>query len=358
MDGKKLEAERHRLWEMTAFEREYADREFICGIDEVGRGPLAGPVVAAAVILPKDCEILYINDSKKLTKRRRELLYGEITEKAVSYGIGCVSPEEIDRINILQATYEAMRQAVSCLSVKPQILLNDAVIIPGLTDIPQRKIIKGDAKSVSIAAASIVAKVTRDRMMQMYDGIYPGYGFGKNSGYGTKEHREAILRMGITPIHRRTFLKKLLADYGSDTGYGQTHPDDVCGNRENSAGHTQTRPDNAQIGRIYEEKAVSYMRSKGMSILDTRYRIRQGEIDVVAREGDTIVFCEVKYRKDGSFGNPLDAVDLKKQERIWQAAVHYLTHHGLTGQPCRFDVIGFEKDKMTHIADAFRGGTI
>lgn len=202
----KLELEKKRMYEMFSFEREYADCEYICGIDEVGRGPFAGPVVACAVILPKDCDILYLNDSKKLSEKKREALYDEIIAKAVSYGIGVVSEKVIDDINILQATYEAMRIAINNLSVQPDILLNDAVTIP-LVDIKQVPIIKGDAKSASIAAASIVAKVTRDRMMDEFDSIYPGYEFSKNKGYGTKAHRDALKAIGPCEIHRRTFIR-------------------------------------------------------------------------------------------------------------------------------------------------------
>ena len=201
----KLEAEIERIQGMLVYEREYGPLGILCGIDEVGRGPLAGPVVAGAVILPKGCQILYLNDSKKLTARRRELLYDEIMEKAVAVGIGVISQEVIDDINILQATYEAMRQAVGKLSVCPDILLNDAVTIPGL---PQKQvpIIKGDAKSLSIAAASVVAKVTRDRMMEALDAKYPEYGFASNKGYGAQVHIEALKKYGPCPIHRRTFI--------------------------------------------------------------------------------------------------------------------------------------------------------
>lgn len=204
----KLEAEIERIQGMLVYESEYGPYGILCGIDEVGRGPLAGPVVAGAVILPKDCQILYLNDSKKLTARRRELLYDEIMEKAVSVGIGVVSQEVIDDINILQATYEAMRQAVGKLSVCPDILLNDAVTIPGL---PQKQvpIIKGDAKSLSIAAASVVAKVTRDRMMETLDTKYPEYGFASNKGYGSKAHMDALREYGPCPIHRRTFIRNI-----------------------------------------------------------------------------------------------------------------------------------------------------
>ena len=200
-----LRQERLRLESMKMYERQYAECSYICGIDEAGRGPLAGPVVAGAVILPKDCEILYLNDSKKLSAKKREVLYDEIMEKAVAVGIGMASPARIDEINILQATYEAMRSAIAQLGVIPDIILNDAVTIPQVT-IPQVPIIKGDAKSVSIAAASILAKVTRDRLMVQYDEVLPGYGFGQNKGYGSKEHIQALQKLGPTPIHRQSFI--------------------------------------------------------------------------------------------------------------------------------------------------------
>lgn len=200
-----LEKERERLMAMHQYEEQYKDCQAICGIDEAGRGPLAGPVVAAAVILPKDCEILYLNDSKQLSAKKRELLYDEIMEKAVSIGVGYATPQRIDEINILQATYEAMRQAVNKLSVCPDILLNDAVRIPGLF-LQQVPIVKGDAKSVSIAAASIIAKVTRDRLMMEYDKAMPQYHFAANKGYGSAEHIEALAVYGASPIHRRSFI--------------------------------------------------------------------------------------------------------------------------------------------------------
>ncbi|WP_310603383.1 ribonuclease HII [Anaerosporobacter sp.] len=205
-EKEKLEKERNRSFEMKNYEREYGE-EFhaICGIDEVGRGPLAGPVVACAVILPVDEEILYLNDSKQLSEKKREELYDIIMEKAVAVGVGVVSPGIIDEINILQATYEAMRIAINRLDVKPDLLLNDAVTIPNV-DIKQVPIIKGDAKSASIAAASIVAKVTRDRMMVQYDEIFPGYHFASNKGYGSNEHIVKLKEDGPTPIHRHTFI--------------------------------------------------------------------------------------------------------------------------------------------------------
>lgn len=214
LKGERLEKELARLAAMHEYENAHADVRFIAGIDEAGRGPLAGPVVAACCILPKDAVILYLNDSKKVTALRREALLPEIKEKAIAYGIGIVDEKQIDEINILQADYEAMRIAVQKTSAMlqakgladaPGLLLNDAVTIPGV-EIPQESIIKGDAKSVSIAAASILAKVTRDQLMEAYDAQYPEYGFARNKGYGTKEHIEALKRLGPCPIHRRSFI--------------------------------------------------------------------------------------------------------------------------------------------------------
>lgn len=200
-----LKKERERTEQMKIYEHKYEDLGWICGIDEVGRGPLAGPVVAGAVILPRDSKILHLNDSKQLTAKKRDELYDVIMREAVAVGIGYASPARIDEINILQATYEAMREAINKLSVKPDVLLNDAVKIPQV-DIRQVPIIKGDAKSVSIAAASIIAKVTRDRLMEEYDKVLPGYGFASNKGYGSAEHIAALKEIGPSPIHRQSFI--------------------------------------------------------------------------------------------------------------------------------------------------------
>ena len=208
----KYKKEQERLYRMLEFERKYGD-EFscICGIDEAGRGPFAGPVVAGAVILPKGLTIEGLNDSKQVSAKKREELYDEIKEKAVSVGIGMSSPARIDEINILQATYEAMQHAVEDLDVVPDLLLNDAVTIP---EMPYRQvpIVKGDAKSVSIAAASVIAKVTRDRLMMQYDKILPEYGFAQNKGYGSQSHIEALKRVGASPIHRRSFIKNFISE--------------------------------------------------------------------------------------------------------------------------------------------------
>ncbi len=202
-------AELERTEKMKEFEYKYQEYNYICGIDEVGRGPLAGPVVAGAVILPKDCDILYLNDSKQVSEKMREKLYDEIMEKAIAVGIGIVSPAVIDERNILQATFEAMRIAISKLSVQPDILLNDAVHIPEVA-IKQVGIIKGDAKSISIAAASIIAKVTRDRLMQEFHKLYPDYGFDRNKGYGSSIHIEQLKNIGPCAIHRASFIKNFV----------------------------------------------------------------------------------------------------------------------------------------------------
>lgn len=194
-----------RLEAMLSYEKALYEKglDWIAGIDEVGRGPLAGPVVAAAVILPKGCKIRYLNDSKKIPKSKHEAIYQEVLERAVAVGVGIKDATVIDQVNIYQATKLAMLDALNKLDLTPQYLLIDAMKLD--TSIPQQSIIKGDANSLSIAAASIVAKVTRDRLMADYDQTYPGYGFAKNAGYGTAEHLEGLSKHGITPIHRKTF---------------------------------------------------------------------------------------------------------------------------------------------------------
>jgi len=198
-----------RMDSLFLFENKYKEYEFICGVDEVGRGPLAGPVVAGAVILPKNCPILHINDSKKLTAKKREELYDVIKENALAVATARIEHDVIDEIDILRATYKAMRQAINNLEPKATLLLNDAVNIPEI-DIKQIPIIKGDAKSATIGAASIIAKVERDRLMEEYDKKYPGYDFASNKGYGSAKHIDAIKKLGPCLIHRMTFIKNFL----------------------------------------------------------------------------------------------------------------------------------------------------
>lgn len=207
----KLALERVRLEGMREFENKYSDLAYVAGIDEAGRGPLAGPVVAAAVILPKYIFLPFLNDSKKVTEKRRDVLFDEIKQNAIAYGIGIASNTLIDEINILQATYEAMREAVNALEKTPDVLLVDAVHIPDI-NIKQVGIVKGDAKSVNIAAASILAKVTRDRIMVEYDKIYPEYGFASNKGYGTATHIAALKEVGPCAIHRKSFIGNFVSE--------------------------------------------------------------------------------------------------------------------------------------------------
>ncbi len=330
LKGEKLEKELLRLEAMKEYERRYPDTALVCGIDEAGRGPLAGPVVAAAAILPRDSVILRLNDSKKLSESCREELFSQIKEKAISYGVGIVSPEVIDSINILQATYEAMRQAVGKLSVRPDIFLNDAVIIPGIEEKRQISIVKGDAKSVSIAAASILAKVTRDHMMIEYDRIYPQYGFAKHKGYGTKAHTEALREYGPCPIHRKTFLKKMNLS-------------------ENPAAHKSR-----EIGKKFENEAADFLKECGYEILERNYCCRQGEIDIIARDGNTLVFVEAKARSTAAGGDPADAVDREKRQHILRTARFYMVSKGMSEDTsCRFDVITSLDGELRLIRDAF-----
>ena len=310
----KHQQELARLDEILTYERGLweAGYDLIAGIDEVGRGPLAGPVVAAAVILPKECKIEGVNDSKKLSAKKREELYDIILEKAVSYGIGVVSNERIDEINILQATYEAMREALSQLKPKADFILADAVTIP-MVSTPQRGIIKGDAKSMSIGAASIIAKVYRDRLMEAYEEVYPGYGFASNKGYGAAEHIEGLKKLGPTPIHRKTFLKNLLPQEG-DTATDKGHRGEAL--------------------------AAKQMEKMGYEILERNFHALKAEIDIIAKKDNTVVFTEVKYRKNEEMGTPAEAVGYQKQQNIIRAAKVYIAQNCLMeeGYDFRFDV--------------------
>lgn len=332
---KKLEAfakEEERLKEMMAYERSYRAKGYtvIGGTDEAGRGPLAGPVCAAVVVLPQDCMIWGINDSKKLSGKKREELYDVIRQEAIDYGIAMVSPQRIDEINILQATYEAMKKAIEQLKNPLDFLLADAVTIPGL-GIPQEGIIKGDAKSMSIAAASILAKVERDRWMVQMDEMYPAYGFMAHKGYGSKSHIEAIEKHGICPIHRRSFVKHFVDAKG--------------------------RPISKTKGNLGEEIAARELEKKGYQMIERNYRGQHGEIDIIAKKNTYMVFIEVKYRTSLEMGTPGEAVDIQKQQRIKDTALQYIANWGLTELDFRFDVVEIldrdGKKMFRHIENAF-----
>lgn len=296
------------------FENEYRARGYvrICGIDEAGRGPLCGPVCAAAVILPETCEIEGLNDSKKLSEKKREALFDVICETAVAYGIGTADAKEIDEINILQATFLAMRRAVEALGVRPDLALIDGNRKPGLP-CDEVTIVKGDAKCMSVAAASVLAKVTRDRYMREMDKLYPQYCFAQHKGYGTKLHYEKIAEFGICDLHRRSFLKKIL-------------------------GEAQEPTPAAEAGKRGEDIAAALYEKHGYTVTGRNVHARCGEIDVIAENEDTLVFAEVKTRAPSALGLPCEAVDLKKQQKIVQTALRYLQEHRIEKQP-RFDVV-------------------
>ena len=306
--------EQARLEGILTYERDCwaAGYGLVAGVDEVGRGPLAGPVVAAAVILTQECKIVGVNDSKKLSAKKREELYEVILEQSLAYGIGVVSNERIDEINILQATYEAMREAVSQLHPQADYILADAVTIPGIST-PQKGIVKGDAKSISIGAASIIAKVYRDRLMEGYDSVYPGYGFAANKGYGSAEHIAGIQRLGLTPIHRRSFVKNLRPQEAETT---------------------------VEKGGRGELLAARQMEKMGYEILARNFYALKAEIDIIAKKEHMIVFTEVKYRRDEAMGTPAEAVDSRKQQNIIRAAKAYIAQECLMemGYDFRFDV--------------------
>jgi len=316
-----------RIENMKAFENSLYDDgyEYIAGVDEVGRGPLSGPVVTACVIMPKDSNILYINDSKKLSSSMREELCEKIKKEAISYAVGVKDNNVIDKINILNATKEAMLEAVSSLSVKPDIILIDAVHLD--TEIKQKSFVKGDEKIYSIAAASILAKVYRDKLMDDYAKEYPIYGFEKNKGYGTYEHVEAIRKSGLCPIHRKSFCNNIVTS-------------------------------SVKKGKDYENVVCNHLIKKGYNIIKRNYKCKYGEIDVITKRNNVIIFVEVKGRSNDSI-EPKQYVDLDKQKKIILTAKHFLKEENLTDALCRFDVVEItDKSKGSYkvniIKNAFR----
>lgn len=324
--------ERARLERLLEVERRLRAQGagHIAGVDEAGRGPLAGPVMAAAVILPPDPDLPGLDDSKKLTPARREALFDRIRDRAVAVGVGMADSAEIDRLNILQATLKAMREALSALAVTPDRVLIDGNRLPG-SGLPELAFVDGDARSLSIAAASVIAKVTRDRMMADYDCLYPGYGFAEHKGYGSARHLQALRDLGPCPIHRRSF---------APVGEGQ------------GASGEDGR---VRVGRQGEEIAVALLKEKGYAILDRNFRGGGGEIDVIAARGDVIAFVEVKTDRAGGFGGPALRVDEEKQRRMARAAEMYLHLRGGGGLAPRFDVVAIELKGEGHAADHIEG---
>jgi len=308
--------------------------EFIAGIDEAGRGPLAGPVVAAGVILPHDIELPEVNDSKKISEKKRERLYDEINDAALAVGVGVVHEEEIDEKNVLQATFQAMRKSVGQLSIKPNIILVDG----NKADIKhykQESIIDGDQKSLSIAAASIIAKVSRDRMMRQYDIVFPEYGFAKHKGYGTKQHVEAIATRKASPIHRKSFNP--VSHHLPTFAYLRR---------------------NRLIDKLGKQLIACQFIRKGHQILETNYNFpKMGEIDIISRDDSMLVFTEVKtLTTDYECGKPRLLIDKNKGDRIMNAIQHYVETHKLECK-FRFDVgeviLGKGKPEIRILKEAF-----
>jgi len=300
----------------------------ICGTDEAGRGPLAGSVYAAAVVL-NGSTIDGLDDSKKLSEARREKLYDEICRKTV-YAVSSASVGEIEKYNILGASQLAMRRAVEALCAKLSI---DAVFVDGNIargfSLPAVCVVGGDRKCASIAAASILAKVTRDREMVKLDSLYPGYGFAKHKGYPTKQHYEAIAKLGPSPVHRMYFLKKFYKKECGDQG----------GQYEHSSG-TNIHIDRGKLG---ENIAVGYLERKGYKLVERNFRSYAGEIDLIFAYGNDLVFVEVKLRKDRGFADAADFVDSRKRQKIRKTAEYWLMTHDSALQP-RFDVVEIYDD--------------
>ncbi len=307
------------------YEKAARERGFrvVAGIDEAGRGPLAGPVVAACVVLPSDAELPGVRDSKKMTAVQREKAYGMIIDRASCYGIGSADPAEIDRMNILKACHLAMVRAVSALANAPDFLLVDGLPVPSLT-LPQRAIVRGDSASLSIAAASVLAKVTRDRQMIELDAVYPEYGFAGHKGYPAPTHLAALAAYGPCAEHRRSFA-----------------PVAACLPTEPSPLQPRLHLDGplvSEAGVLAELIAVRHLAKLGMIVLETRYRCPLGEIDIIARDRQEIVFVEVKSTHRIGAPDPSQRVDVPKRRRLVSAANNFLQSCGLIDQKCRFDV--------------------
>ena len=297
---------------MTLYEYDASiGAEALCGVDEAGRGPLAGDVYAAAVILDPLNPVEGLNDSKKLSEKKREALFAEIREKAAAWAVGVATVQEIETYNILQATFLAMRRAVAGLSLQPRLALVDGNRNPGLP-VPTRLLVKGDGTSAAVAAASIVAKVSRDHYMAELDARYPEYQFNRHKGYGTKLHYEMLDQYGESPVHRHSFLKSYYAKKGKGAPAG--------------------------TGAKGEQLAADYLTARGCAILARNWRCPYGELDLIARQGETLIFAEVKTRGPGMLASPAESVTASKRRRLLDAAALYLSQNPLPLQP-RFDIL-------------------
>ena len=378
------EAEKDRIQRLTKLERSFWDRDikWVAGVDEVGRGCLAGPVVAAAVILPPQVGILALDDSKKLKPEKREELLQEIVEKAAAVGLGQVEAEEIDRINILQASLKAMRLALAQLRFKPQQVLVDGDRTPQ-SPFPEMAVADGDARSQSIAAASVVAKVYRDRLMLERERQYPQYGFGRHKGYGTHQHLYALQQHGLCPLHRRSFRPVArLVDKRRSSEFvifrkrlenSRSHGElERSGRRIRSVRDQLSVQELQDLRRIYkvrlrdlddvgkrgESAAADFLTARGYEVLERGYRGSGGEIDLIAQGGDCLVFVEVKSSREGSWGHPEERVTRAKRKHLIRAAKHYLLENIPRTGAFRFDIIAVVlsngEPEIIHLEDAFQ----
>jgi ribonuclease HII len=299
----------------------------VAGVDEVGRGPLAGPVVAAAVILEAGKTLPGVSDSKQMTHGAREEAFERIQQESLAVGVGVVSHRYIDRFNILNASLEAMRRAVLALDPQPLLLLIDGLYGVSL-NIVQKCLVKGDQRSKSISAASVVAKVYRDRIMQSYHLMYPNYAFAQNKGYATLEHISALEKYGSCPIHRQTF-----------------------------GGFATLSKDRLRLGRLGEELALKTVKRLGYKDIVRNYRCPLGEVDLVARDGDTLVFVEIKTRRGKSIACAKEAVDGRKQRQLSKVALAFMKAHDCSDAKARFDVVainvGGKRPEIEVIRNAF-----
>jgi len=317
---KKLQKRPPKIFDPLSYEKDLWGKgiRFIAGIDEAGRGPWAGPVVAGAVVLPEGCYISGLADSKTLSPKKREQFFKIIKEKAIFYSTGIIKSKEIDNLNILQATFKAMKRALEKLPTRPQFLLVDGNRrIPGI-DIPQLALVKGDSLSLSIQAAGVLAKVTRDQIMHRLDKKFPSYGFSRHKGYGTREHEKKLKRFGPTALHRFSFSPV----------------------EKTSRSFTKK-----QLGKWGEEKAVQFLEGNGYKILSQNVRTRLGEIDILAEDSETVVFIEVKTRASDRFGRGEESVSLLKQRRLIKLAFQIMKRRNLTNRDFRFDVLSLDRDR-------------
>jgi ribonuclease HII len=376
-----------RLEQKFHFDHSYGKHGLIAGIDEAGRGPWAGPVMAAAVVFGPGVNLLRLaglDDSKKLTPHRRATLAEAISQTAQAVGVGSASPKEIDEMNIEQATFLAMRRALADLGMIPDLALVDGNRDPRL-GIPSRTVVSGDASSAAIAAASIIAKTTRDRCMEILEGEHERWGFARHKGYGTEYHQYALRVFGVSGHHRRTFksVARRLFHNGPSRIFLQLWEEfQACRDEpdwerlqqafsaeaprldaseswllsrrleevKTRMAQSPTRPGMRAEGSFYESLIPGYLARKGYQVLERNFQTRTGEIDLIARDGETLVFVEVKKRSTQEFGSAASAVDARKRKHLTLAALEYLSRFP-TPVDCRFDVVALETgpDEATHL---------